>query len=398
MSGKESYPKGFLLNGIPAGIKGKGELDMGILYSQSPCHYVGLFTKNKIQAAPVRLCRERLHTPIHGLIVNSGSANSFTGPQGLKDAYTITQLAERVLNVKNNSMLSLSTGVIGEPLPMDTVKEGIKKLCHLVESKESKPSLFAQSICTTDTKVKEITRHFEIGGKQVRIYGSAKGSGMIFPNMATMLAFIVTDLAIAPHLMDKALTEAVDESFNAISVDGDQSTNDSVIHLANGDAGNPIIDKEDQDYQKYKDTLKEVALYLAQSIVRDGEGATKFIEIAVKGALSKEDAQVCASHLANSLLVKTAFFGEDANWGRFIYAVGASGCEVDESLIGMRLGTLLLVENGVRTDFKNQEASQYMKNHDLYLEINLGLGQYNKTMYTCDLSYDYVKINGDYRT
>ncbi len=395
---EKNYPRGFLLNGIAAGIKANGELDMGILYSQGPCHYAGMFTKNKIQAAPVRLCRERLHSPIHGLIVNSGSANSFTGSQGLKDAYILTRLAEEELKVKNESILSLSTGVIGEPLPMDTVKEGIKKLCRLIESKENKPGLFAQSICTTDTKVKEITRHFEIGGKQVRMYGSAKGSGMIFPNMATMLAFIVTDLSIAPLLMDKALTEAVDESFNAISVDGDQSTNDSVIHLANGKAGNPIINKEDQDYQKYKDTLKEVALYLAQAIVRDGEGATKFIEIAVKGALSQEDAQKCVSHLANSLLVKTAFFGEDANWGRFIYAVGASGCEVDETMIDMKLGDILLVEKGLRTDFKDQEASQYMKNHDLYLEINLGLGQYSKTMYTCDLSYDYVKINGDYRT
>ncbi len=398
MSEKESYPKGFLLNAISAGIKANGELDMGILYSQSPCHYFGVFTRNKIQAAPVRLCRERLNTPIHGLIVNSGKANSFTGTQGLKDAYTITQLAEEALKVRNESMLSLSTGVIGEPLPMDTIKEGVKKLCRLMESKENQPSLFAQSICTTDTKVKEITLCFEVDGRQVCIYGSAKGSGMIFPNMATMLAFIVTDLSIAPHLMAKALTEAVDESFNAISVDGDQSTNDSVIHLANGEVGNPIIDKEDQNYQKYKEALKEVALYLAQSIVRDGEGATKFIEIAVKGALSKEDAQNCASHIANSLLVKTAFFGEDANWGRFIYAVGASGCEVDETTIDMKLGTILLVEKGVRTDFKDQDASRYMKNHDLYLEINLGLGEYSKTMYTCDLSYDYVKINGDYRT
>ncbi|MDH4129277.1 MAG: bifunctional glutamate N-acetyltransferase/amino-acid acetyltransferase ArgJ [Spirochaetota bacterium] len=394
----DKYPKGFIINGVMAGIKTAETFDMGIIYSKSPCQYAGMFTINKIQAAPVKICKERLNNPIHGVIVNSKNANSFTGKRGLNDAYKMTEIVERELNLKENSVLPSSTGVIGEYLPMEKIENGIKMLCNKVNHEENNPHFFAKSILTTDTTVKEISKEIEINGKKVRLYGACKGSGMIFPNMATMLAFIVSDMSISKTLLQKALENVVDCSFNSISVDGDMSTNDCIILLSNGEAGNIIIENEDQNYNLFVDALKEISVFLAKSIVRDGEGATKFIEICVKGALTNDDARKCTSHLANSLLVKTAFFGEDANWGRFIYAVGASGCEVDETKVDITLGDITLVKQGVRANFTEDQTSKYMKNHDLYLEINLNLGECSKTMYTCDLSYDYVKINASYRS
>ncbi|MDH5681544.1 MAG: bifunctional glutamate N-acetyltransferase/amino-acid acetyltransferase ArgJ [Spirochaetota bacterium] len=398
MSAESSYPKGFQLLGVPAGIKNTGKLDMGIIYSAKKCVYAGVFTQNKIQAAPVKLCKARLENDIHGLVVNSGNANSFTGERGMRDTERVVELAESCLDLGKGSMLSLSTGVIGEYMPMDRVESGVRELCRNIQDGLSDPAQFALSIMTTDTRPKEILREIEIGGKKASIYGSCKGAGMIYPNMATMLAFIVTDICIDRVMLDQALKEVVEDSFNSVSVDGDQSTNDSVILLSNGEADNEPIVFPDSDYNTFRDALMDVAVFLAQSIVRDGEGATKFVEIAVKGAKSFEDARLCAAHLSNSLLVKTAFFGEDANWGRFIYAVGASGCEVDETRIDMRLGDIDLVKGGVRTGFLDDEANKYMKNSELYLEVNLNLGEAEKTMYTCDLSYDYVKINGDYRS
>ncbi len=398
MSNNLTTPKGFILNGLSAGIKKNNRMDMGIIYSKSPCHYAGVFTKNKIQAAPVKLCKQRLNTSIHGLIVNSGNANSFTGNIGIDNAYEITNLAERELKIDDKSFLSLSTGVIGEYLPMDKLRNGVTGLCQTALKNDNNPYNFMNAIFTTDTNPKIISKEILIDGKNIHILGTAKGAGMIFPNMATMLGFIVTDISISKELLQKALSDVVEESFNSISVDGDQSTNDSVILLSNGEAGNPIISSEDENYISFCKALKEIALNLSKAIVRDGEGATKFITIHVKGALDKLDAWKCASHIANSLLVKTAFFGEDANWGRFIYAVGASGCEVDETKIDITLGNIHLVRHGVRTDFLNDDANYYMKNKDLYLEINLNLGSAEKIMYTCDLSYQYVKINGEYRS
>ncbi len=398
MSKQQTYPKGFILNGVAAEIAKRDRLDMGIIYSAAPCEYSGVFTKNKVQASPVLICKERLNKPIHAVIANSGKANSFTGKQGMADAVQITELAEQGLSLSPGSSLTLSTGVIGEYLPMDRIKKGISKLCQQVKANESNPQAFAESIMTTDTRAKEMTLEVDIAGEKIRIYGSAKGSGMIFPNMATMLAFIVTDAAISNTMLNKALNDIIDDTFNAISVDGDMSTNDSVILLANGAANNRVIDQDNEDYQVFTKALKELALYLAQEIVRDGEGATKFIEIFVKGALSQEDARKCAAHLANSLLVKTAFFGEDANWGRFIYAIGASGSEVNEADIDIRLGDISLVKNGERTDFTDDDASNYMKNTELYLEIDLKLGDFSQKIYTCDLSCEYVRINAEYRS
>lgn len=391
-------PQGFLLNGISCGIKKENSLDLGMIFSSAPCKYSGVFTNNNLKAPPVKLCKERMDSAIHGLVVNSGNANSFTGEQGYIDALKMAQIAERNLNLAKDSFLSLSTGVIGEYLPMEKIEKGIQEISTKIKSNELDYSNFARSIHTTDTKTKEESIEILIDNKKVRIYGTAKGAGMIFPNMATMLAFIITDANISKSLLDSALKDAVDGSFNSISVDGDQSTNDSVILLANGQAENVEITENNKNYIIFVDALKELSLKLAHSIVRDGEGATKFIEIHVIGAESQNDAWLCANHIANSLLVKTAFFGEDANWGRFVYAIGASGCRVFEDKLDLKLGTIPLIEKGKKAKFTEDQTSDYMKNKDLYLEVNLNLGKFSKSVYTCDLSYDYVKINGDYRT
>ncbi len=392
------YPKGFILNGTSCGIKKNSLHDIGIIYSNTPCTYAGVFTKNTIQAAPVKLCKERLTNTIHGLVVNSGCANSFTGKRGLDDAYSMTNIMANELDHNSENFLCLSTGVIGEHLPMDNIKKGIVNLAKSVGGSINDPNSFARSIMTTDTRAKQRSMKLSIGDKVISIYGAVKGSGMIFPNMATMLAFIVTDIAISDNMLNRALAYVADITFNSISVDGDMSTNDSVILLANGEANNNIIDEDNEDYYLFRSMLEKLSLYLAKEIVRDGEGATKFIEIVVKGALSPDDAFKCASHLSNSLLVKTAFFGEDPNWGRFIYAIGASGCSLVEKKINIKLGDITLVKNGERTNFTEKQASTYMKNHDLYLEINLNMGTHSKTMYTTDLSYDYIRINADYRS
>ncbi|NLZ92814.1 MAG: bifunctional glutamate N-acetyltransferase/amino-acid acetyltransferase ArgJ [Firmicutes bacterium] len=397
VQGGVTAANGFMAAGIAVGIKKQEKKDLALIYSQVPATAAGMFTKNRFQAAPVIVSREHLADGrAQAIIVNSGNANACTGETGLKDAKRMAELAGELLGLLPQDVLVASTGVIGQYLPMAKLESGIRDIAG--QLKVDGGPLAAEAIMTTDLTAKITAYALEIGGQTVTVGGIAKGSGMIHPNMATMLAFITTDCAIVPSLLQKALQYTVDRSYNLITVDGDTSTNDSVVVLANGMAGNPIISEENEDYHRFLMLLQRVNTELSQKIVRDGEGATKFIEVTVKNAASELDGKKLARGILTSNLVKTAFFGEDANWGRIVSAMGQTDVEFYPEWVDVFLGNLQVAQAGQGLPFNEEEAAEILKQRDIRITIDLHMGKAKVTAWGTDLSYDYVKINASYRS
>ena len=392
-----AYPKGFTAAGVRAGIKKNGNLDVAVIYTEKEAAVAGVFTKNLVAAAPVHLSKIVVGTgTAHAIVANAGCANACTGEQGIRDAEKMAQVTADELHCRQDDVIVASTGLIGSNLPMDKMEAGIK---DAVKNLSKDGSVNAgNAIITTDTYSKACATEVEIGGVEVRFGAIAKGSGMICPNMATMFCFITTDADIDQKLLQEALRDATEVSFNCLSVDGDMSTNDSVVVLANGAAGNKkIVDKGD-DYQKFFETLTNICVEMTKRIASDGEGATKFIIINVTGAESFADAKKVGMSVANSPLVKTAFFGQDANPGRTICAVGYSGVKVVPEKISIKFGGLTVYDKGLVTKFDADAMKKILTAHDIIIDISLGLGDSSATIYTCDLSFQSVKINADYTT
>lgn len=392
-----TFAKGFTAAGVKAGIKKSGNLDVAVIYTKTQAVVAGTFTQNKVAAAPVYVSKEVVATgTAHAIVANAGCANACTGQQGLDDAHKMAQIAADELGVNADDVIVGSTGVIGVNLPMDKLEAGIKDAVANLSADGSGNA--GRAIITTDTHSKSVTCEFELSGKTVRMGAIAKGSGMIRPNMATMLCYITTDIAIDQTLLQKAVSGCVEKSFNMISVDGDMSTNDMVIVLANGEANNAKITEKNADYQIFFDKLMMLCTELAKQIAADGEGASKFLTINVKGAKSFADAKTVGMAIANSPLVKTAFFGEDPNWGRVICAVGYSGADMVPEKTVVKFGGITIFANGTGATYDEKALAHVMKEKDIVIDIELNMGQEDATVWSCDLSYEYVKINGEYHT
>ncbi len=395
------YPKGFLAGAVSAGIRKKG-LDLGVVFSQKDCACAGVFTKNKVVAAPVKYCQAALRGSVtRAVVINSGNANACTGEQGLEDAGKMAKAMGSALEIPASQVMVMSTGVIGYRLPMEKVLFGIEAVCQNL-SQENEQRL-ASAIMTTDTKEKQAGVCFSLNGKEVRIGAAAKGSGMIHPNMGTMLAAITTDANIDKRLLQKALSDATELSFNMVSVDGDTSTNDSVLLLANGLAENAKIeDEQSQEFAIFYENLLAVCVSLAKQIAADGEGAGKLVSVVVSGAKSHEDAKTIAKSICGSNLVKTAIFGEDANWGRVLAAAGYSGADFDpdRACITFRsnAGEIALAVQGKGVQFSEAKAKKILQEAEIEILLELMQGDGSATAWCCDLSYDYIKINADYRS
>ena len=403
IEGGITAPKGFLATGEHVGVK-KVKKDLAIIYSEKPALCSAVFTKNLVKAPPLWWCEKLVKEKqkIQAIVINSGNANACTGDRGYQDALAMADTLSECLNIKKESVLVTSTGVIGVYLPMDKIIPGIKETSKTLGADEKSAKRCAKAIMTTDTFRKEIAVEIEIKGKKVKLAGIAKGSGMIHPNMATMLGFITTDINISQELLDKAFKENINDSFNMITVDGETSTNDMAVILANGLAENPVVDKEDEDYEKFKTALDYITKYLAKQIVKDGEGATKFLECQIFNAKNKEEARVLCKAILNSNLVKTAFFGNDANWGRVLSAMGASGIDFDPNQVKISFkndkGEIKLFENGLPVEFDEDFAFKILKQEEVKILIDMNRGMESITGWGCDLSFDYVKINAEYRT
>lgn len=392
-----AYPQGFKAAGVRAGIKKNGNLDVAVIYTEREAAVAGVFTKNLVAAAPVYVSKEVVATgTAHAVVANAGCANACTGEQGLHDAKMMAQIAAQELNCKADDVIVASTGLIGSNLPMDKMESGIKAAVQKLSREGSVNA--GNAIVTTDTYSKACATEVEIGGVEVRFGAIAKGSGMIRPDMATMLCFITTDADIDQKLLQEALSEITEVSFNMISVDGDMSTNDSVVVLANGAAGNKKIVEKGADYEKFFNTLKNICVELAKRIAADGEGATKFVTINITGANSFADAKQVGMTVANSPLCKTAIFGQDPNAGRFICAVGYSGVAINPDKVTIKFGDLTVYAEGLVTKFDQDAMRKVLAEHDVVIDIDLGLGNAQATVFSCDLSFGYVKINADYTT
>ena len=391
---------GFSFSAVEAGIRYKGRLDLGLIFSDSPCVTAGVFTTSQVKAAPVIIDAQRLkeNGKAQAILVNSGCANACTGKQGMDDALATSLLASSRLGIEDNLVLVSSTGVIGEQLNVVGFEQNIDTLVSSLSPDNYEA--VAKAIMTTDTVHKISSAKVEIGGKEINILGIAKGSGMIMPNMATMLAFVVTDADITGDQLQQVLTETTEKTFNRITVDGDTSTNDMVLVMANGRAANPLLDGSDpKRLAAFSDALGFVMKDLALKIVSDGEGATKTITIKVSGAATDDDAERLARTVANSSLVKTAFFGEDANWGRILGAMGMSGVVFDQDKVGLAFGDVTMVVNGMGLGAETEaKATEVLKEKFFTVSIDLQEGSGHAEMYTCDFSIDYVKINADYRS
>lgn len=387
---------GFKAAGVSAGLKKNGEKDLGLILSDIPANVAGVFTRNRVQAAPVLFDKERIQGGVcQAIIVNSGNANCCTGDRGMEDARAMADRTARELGLSQDLVLVASTGVIGEPLPIDTIRDAIPRLVQACDS--GKIDDFARAIMTTDTVPKVVSRQGNIKGRTYTVTGVAKGSGMIRPDMATMLCFVCTDVGATPDGLKEMLVEATHRSFNRITIDGDTSTNDTVLLMANGLSGARI--RGDSDQQSFQTVLNEVLLDLAKMLVKDGEGATKLVEIIVGGALSDSDARTIADTVAHSNLVKTALFGEDANWGRIIAAAGRAKIPIDPDKIDISFGDVQMVKNGIGCGkIIEAEATRVLKTPEFAISIDLNMGSGTSSVFTCDFSVDYVKINADYRT
>jgi len=390
--------KGFQFSTVEAAIKKPGRKDLALIWSEVPATAAAVFTTNAVKAAPVLLSMERIACGrAQALVVNSGNANACTGSQGMADARETTRLLAEGLGIPEQLVQVCSTGVIGVPLPMERMRSALPKL--LAERGNASLDDLANAIMTTDTFPKTAIRQGEAGDVSYTVAGTAKGAGMIMPNMATMLAYVLTDAVIEPCLLNSLFSSAVDRSFNAITIDGDTSTNDTCLLMANGAAGNQQIVGNTPEAAAFASLLDEVLQDLAKQIVKDGEGATKFVEIRLTGAVSDADAKRAAMAVANSSLVKTAFFGQDANWGRIFAAIGYSGATVDQERLALWFDDVCMAKEGI---FAGGDAEQrgtaVLKQKQLRVTVDLGLGTGQATVYTSDLSHEYVSINADYRT
>ena len=401
ISGGVCAAKGFMAAGVHCGIrKNPGKKDLALIVSQSPCAAAAVYTTNLVKGAPIIVDKEHLADGIaQAIICNSGNANTCNA-NGIEIAEGMAKLVEKYTGIRAEDVVVSSTGVIGEPLSLDPVAAGLP---GLVEALSEEGSIEAcHAIMTTDTRPKEVAVEFELGGKTCHIGGIAKGSGMIHPNMATMLVFLTSDVAITPDMIKKALSTDIKNTFNMLSVDGDTSTNDTVVLMANGLAGNPMITEDGEDFAVFMKALNTVNMDLSRRIAGDGEGATKLLECVVSGASTPEAAKTAAKSVICSSLVKSAMFGEDANWGRVLCAIGYSGADVDVSKIDLSFasaaGSIKLCENGAGIPFSEELAAKILHESEIDIIVSVGDGPFAATAWGCDLTYEYVKINGEYRT
>jgi glutamate N-acetyltransferase / amino-acid N-acetyltransferase len=391
-----TLPKGFKAGGLHCGLKRK-RLDLGYITSEVPATAAGVYTTNIFQAAPLLVTQESIakENKIQAILVNSGNANACTGEQGILDAYEMQKEFATELGIQDHLVAVTSTGVIGEPLPINKIKTGIKQI---LDTKYEVETNFLQAILTTDTCVKHLAVQLKIDGKTISIGGASKGSGMIHPNMATMLAFVTTDANIAHEDLLSALKEITNETYNMITVDGDTSTNDMVLVMANGLADNNQLTKDHPDWDFFKQGLKMVSEELAKKIAKDGEGATKLIEVQVNGAYSTNAARAVGKAIISSNLVKTAIYGTDPNWGRIVGAIGYSGVAVEPNAIEVAIGPYKVFENGLPSPIVEADVKEYLELDTVKILVELNQGENSATAWGCDLTYDYVKINASYRT
>ncbi|MDA3846950.1 MAG: bifunctional ornithine acetyltransferase/N-acetylglutamate synthase [Vallitaleaceae bacterium] len=403
IQGGITAPIGFSATGAHIGIK-KAKKDLALIQSNTKAVYAGAFTKNVVKAACVKWNMERFDNRdyIRAIVINSGNANACTGAQGLKDNESMAQTVAEGLNCDKEAVLVASTGVIGVPMPIETIITGITKTIPNLGFGMDDGRLAAEAIMTTDTFVKEVAVSIEVAGKAVTIGGISKGSGMIHPNMATMLSFVTTDADIEHDLLQEIVADIVDDTYNMISVDGDTSTNDMVTILANGLSGIVIDDKETKAYQDFYQALRYVNTYLAQQIIHDGEGVTKVLEVRISGAKDKNDAKLMGKSIITSNLFKTAMFGSDANWGRILCAMGYSGAEFDHEKVSVTYisdkGEVPVLGEGVPIPFDEDHARHVLSEKEIIVEVMLKEGEGHAVAWGCDLSYEYVKINGEYRS
>jgi glutamate N-acetyltransferase / amino-acid N-acetyltransferase len=387
---------GFMEVGVACGVRDAGRRDLGLLISELPCETAAVFTRNAVKGAPLVVTREAVETGgVRAVVANSGNANAATGERGIEDARTMQALAAETLGIKAREVAVASTGVIGVHLPMDRISSGIRAASgQLDEGSEG----FAESILTTDTRTKEAVARVEIGGRTITVGGTAKGSGMIHPNMGTMLAFLTTDAAVERSCLQETLSRVTDRAFNRITVDGDTSPSDMVLLMANGAAGNEPLTLDSPDYPAFLEAVDSVARTLAREIARDGEGATRLVEVTVGGAASEESAAALAKNVVGSNLVKTAVFGEDANWGRVLTAMGYSGEAFDPDGVELWFGPIKVFSGGEPVPHEEAEANATLAAGEVKITIRLSEGDASATAWGCDLSYEYVRINGSYRT
>ena len=404
VDGGVTAAKGFEAAGVEANIKYKDRKDMALIYSQEPCKVAGTFTTNVVKAAPVLWDKDIVDNSPYAqaVIVNAGVANACTGKQGFDYCSKEADKAAQLLNIPSNSVLVGSTGVIGKQLPIDKVCSGIEALVAEKSATLDAGHEAACAIMTTDTVSKEIAVTFEVGGKEVTVGGMCKGSGMIHPNMCTMLSFVTSDVAISKELLQEALSASIVDTYNMISVDGDTSTNDTCLVLANGLAGNREINEKGEDFDKFMEALNYVNTYLAKKMAGDGEGATALFETTVYNAATKQDARVLAKSVICSSLTKAAIFGHDANWGRILCALGYSGVKFDPEKIELyfagKSGKIQIYKDGVATDYSEEEATKILSEPEVTVLVDMKMGNETASAWGCDLTYDYVKINADYRS
>ncbi|QQZ07816.1 bifunctional ornithine acetyltransferase/N-acetylglutamate synthase [Heyndrickxia vini] len=398
IEGNITSPLGFFAGGLFCGIKRK-RLDLAWIYSEVPATAAAVYTSNLFQAPPLKVTQDSLKSggKIQGVIVNSGNANACTGEEGLQNALRMRGMFAEQIDVPEQLIAVSSTGIIGEQLPMEKIEKGILNITDCYQ--QNNADEFEQAILTTDTFTKHACIKLEISGKVVTIGGAAKGSGMIHPKMGTMLAFITTDACVQPDALHQALKNVTNETFNMITVDGDTSTNDMVLILANGKVENMELTPQHPEWNVFEQSLNLVCQSLAKQIAKDGEGATKLIEVQVEGAESDQDAKKVAKAIVGSNLVKTAIYGEDPNWGRIVAAIGYSGVELNTSQVNVSLGAIKLLENGIPYPFSEKEATNYLQqNETIQIFVDLSAASGNAVAWGCDLTYDYVKINASYRT
>lgn len=406
IKGGVTTPLGFSAMGLRVGIKegNSKKKDMAMIYSNVPCLAAGTFTTNQVKAAPVKWDQKVIYCSpvVQAVICNSGVANACTGEEGMKYCEDMARATAEALHIKKDEVLVASTGVIGAQLPMDKIVNGIGMLAPTLDSTIEGGHMAAEAIMTTDTKPKEIAFEFEIGGKKCTIGGMCKGSGMIHPNMCTMLGFITTDVSISKDLLYQALSSDIKDTFNMVSVDGDTSTNDTVLLLANGLAGNDMITEKNDEYYKFTKALRNVTEYLAKQIAGDGEGATALFEVKVVNAASKEQAVKLAKSVVTSSLTKAAIYGHDANWGRILCAMGYSEAKFNPDTVDIyfesKAGKLKIVENGMATDYSEKKATKILSEEAVTAICDVKMGEYTATAWGCDLTHEYVSINADYRS
>ena len=404
IAGGVTAAKGFKAASTAAGIKYRDRKDMALIYSEAPCKSAGTFTSNIVKAAPVKWDKNQVtgNVPARTVVINAGIANACTGEEGMGYCSQTADAAAAVLGIPAESVLVASTGVIGKQLPMDKIKAGIEAMAPLLDGGTDSGTEASKAIMTTDTKNKEVAVQFELGGVTVTMGGMCKGSGMIHPNMCTMLSFVTTDAAISKEMLQEALSEDIKDTYNMISVDGDTSTNDTVLLLANGLAGNEEIREKNSDYQVFCKALNYINETLAKKMAGDGEGCTALFEVTIVGAKTKDQAKVLAKSVITSSLTKAAIFGHDANWGRILCAMGYSGAQFDPEKVDLYFesaaGKMQIIKDGVAVDYSEEQATRILSEPEVTAVADIKMGDAKAAAWGCDLTFDYVKINADYRS